>query len=235
MKTDTKWQGITVETKLQLIEEYENGKSKKAISEKYKIGRNTLHYIFKHRDKFKDVKNNQSTLKAKRIRDVRHPELDQRIAEGVHNIKERGEKVTGNLIKTFALTAAKDLNIRGFSASNGWLSSFLKRHQIRLSEFNSETSAPQIENSMTWTVQEDNDESHRNVQNEVVQLVEDEEIVETEIVIESSCSLCGSCNGHLTDMSEEHSTVVAPFVEVGRYLSIVNVCRSSLKHLLVNF
>lgn len=203
---ESKSKSITVEQKLMLIHEFESGKSKKDISEEFKIGRNTLHYIFKNRDKLRnEVKDNPTVLKSKRIRDVRYPELDQRIVDEIYAIRERGEKVTGNSIKTLALTIAAEMKCKGFSGSNGWLCSFLKRHEIKLSEFNGDSSGI-VEKQTTWTIHQG------SMKSEILHEINEE------IIIETSCNLCGNSNGVLSDISELHLSVVSPFVEVIKFL-----------------
>lgn len=55
------------------------------------------------------------------------------VLDFVKNAKEKGERLTGNIIKAVALQTASEMNISPFSASNGWLNSFIKRNGIAFS------------------------------------------------------------------------------------------------------
>jgi hypothetical protein len=182
---ESKLKSFTVEEKLKLISEIENGRTVKDVSEEFGVNRNTLHYIFKNKNKFKDKeKCNPAVLSFKRIRDVKYPQLDQRILDLMYDYKNRGEKISGNVIKAVALETASELNFTEFSGSNGWLCSFLKRHKIKLSEFNEDhiTSKTNNEDEQIETIEEpfevvNNDEQS----NEIV-----------EEVLWECCRLCGS-------------------------------------------
>lgn len=54
----------------------------------------------------------------------------------MYKTRSQGEKITGSLIKSFALEIANKIGIADFQGSNGWLCSFFKRNEIVLSEFN---------------------------------------------------------------------------------------------------
>lgn len=54
----------------------------------------------------------------------------------LHESREKGEKMTGSIIKAIALEEALKMNINNFAASNGWLFSFFKRNAISINDFN---------------------------------------------------------------------------------------------------
>lgn len=210
----SKIKATTVETKLKLIHQLENGKSTKDVSEEFGINRNTLNYIFKNKNKYKEKeRENPTLLRAKRIRDVKYPQLEIKILDHIYESRDRGEKVSGFSIKSFALTIAAEMKCDNFSGSNGWLCSFLKRHRIRLSEFNEEINTSQSETT-NWTVHEVDQSANEEFIH--VQCIEEAETTEgvEEIITELPCRLCGSENETLSIISEIHFSIVDPFVEV---------------------
>lgn len=46
------------------------------------------------------------------------------------------ERLSGSIVKSNALKIAAELGVENFSASNGWLDSFFRRHRITISKFN---------------------------------------------------------------------------------------------------
>lgn len=211
----SKIKAITVETKLKLINQLETGKSPKDISEEFGINRNTLNYIFRNKNKYKEKeRQNPTVLKSKRIRDVKYPMLDQKILEHIYESRERGEKITGNSIKSLALTIAAEMKCDAFSGSNGWLCSFLKRHRIKLSEFNEELNTQ--EETTNWTVQVDEQPSSEELIQ--VQCIENPETEAVEEIV--ICHLCGSEHEQLSMISEVLFSIVSPFVEVGENFEV---------------
>lgn len=50
--------------------------------------------------------------------------------------RQEKEKLSGSIVKSVALEIAAELGVENFSASNGWLDSFFRRHRITISKFN---------------------------------------------------------------------------------------------------
>lgn len=224
---ESKLKSFTVEEKLKLIKQIENGKTVKDVSEEFGVNRNTLHYILKNKDKFKNKeKCNPAMLGFKRIRDVKYPELDQRILDLMYNHKNRGEKISGNTIKALALEIAAELNFKDFSGSNGWLCSFLKRHKIKLSEFNDDprfvTDPTNDQPPRETSLDEEPVEEHFVIENAEEIGYENSGVVEE--VTWEYCTLCGN-----TEETELINQDLVPLVN-----SLLNV-RCILFYMIMTF
>lgn len=132
-----KLRSLTLQEKLELITIVEDGRSVKDVAEEYAVNRNTLHYILKHKDTIrKNLDARPGISNCKRIKKTKCPELEKRILDYMYESRERQEKLSGSSIKAMALELASELEVENFSASNGWLFSLFKRHQITISQFN---------------------------------------------------------------------------------------------------
>eukprot|EP01133_Synstelium_polycarpum_P010794 gene10794-12578_t len=61
------------------------------------------------------------------------PDQEQLIVNQINEIKSRGQPITGETIKTIALTLSRQLgNNNNFKASSGWLENFKQRHADQL-------------------------------------------------------------------------------------------------------
>ena len=132
-----KLKSLTLQEKLELITIVEDGRSVKDVAEEYAVNRNTLHYILKHKDTIRENLDARPGISnCKRIKKTKCPELEKRVLNYMYESRERHEKLSGSSIKAMALELASELEVENFSASNGWLFSLFKRHQITISEFN---------------------------------------------------------------------------------------------------
>lgn len=138
-----KLKSLTIQEKLELIAIVESGRSVKDVAEEYAVNRNTLHYIFKNRDKIRDGVNAQPGISGfKRIKKTKCPELEKLVLDFMYESRAKGEKLSGSSIKAMALEFATELQVENFYASNGWLFAFFKRNQITISEFNRSVGPP---------------------------------------------------------------------------------------------
>lgn len=151
-----KLKSLTLVEKLKLIEIVEMGRSVKDVAEEFSVNRNTLHYILKNRTKIREtVIANPGIAGYKRIKQTKSPELEHRIIDFMYESRSNNQKLSGSIIKTVALEIAAELEVDGFSASNGWLFSFFKRNQITISEFNKGVDQYEDDNNAVKAVAED--------------------------------------------------------------------------------
>ncbi|UMM30654.1 hypothetical protein L5515_012443 [Caenorhabditis briggsae] len=62
-------------------------------------------------------------------RKLKNAEMDQKMEKWLKEKEEMGEKITGTMIKEYAISISGDSEFR---ASNGWLQRFLVRHKLNL-------------------------------------------------------------------------------------------------------
>jgi hypothetical protein len=133
------------------------------------------------------------------LRRVKHPELDQRLADWAHDRLEGGVRVTNNNIRDKAVELAREMQLPpDMLFSKGWAACFMTRHQIPLpgrvtkAERGQEAAALQAVES----------EQHREEDQEVVQEADDEEEQEGEEEADNSVEVEG--------VEEEQVDEVAP-------------------------
>lgn len=78
----------------------------------------------------------------------------------IYDARDKGEKLTGSIIKAIALETSLKMNINNFGASNGWLFSFFKRNGLSMSDFNSKVVDHSNENESSTVI----DANTENVQ-----------------------------------------------------------------------
>ncbi|PIC36539.1 hypothetical protein B9Z55_015487 [Caenorhabditis nigoni] len=76
-------------------------------------------------------------------RKLKNAEMDQKMEKWLKEKEEMGEKITGTMIKEYAISISDDSEFR---ASNGWLQRFLVRHKLNLGS--SKKEKPSIPDSM---------------------------------------------------------------------------------------
>lgn len=129
-----KLKSLTIEEKVRAIESIESGRKISLVAADFDIPRNTMHSIFKGREKLiQQVLVSPSLCRNKRIVKTKNPEMEYRLLAFLEEARSNNERITGALLKNKALVICSELEVQGFGASNGWLQSFLQRNDIQLS------------------------------------------------------------------------------------------------------
>ncbi|KAJ8956108.1 hypothetical protein NQ318_016562 [Aromia moschata] len=123
--------------KLQVMEYFKNGMKNKDLSEKYKVHHSAISKIINNKDKILQHKQIMEKYGAnKNVR--RYSSVHDRLFEKCTFLwfcqkKALGEPVTGPILQAKAKQFYASLNVdSNFSASNGWLVRFKKRHGLHL-------------------------------------------------------------------------------------------------------
>jgi hypothetical protein len=98
------------------------------VAQKFEIRSGAVYYTFREREKVEAAIN--SPLKKKCSSGVRLAKLDLEVMEFLHTARGKKFPISGRLLQDFALLFAETSEVIGFSASNGWLEKFMKRHHI---------------------------------------------------------------------------------------------------------
>lgn len=129
-KEKSKRKILSLQTKIDILDEVERGVKKKDVAAKYKIPQNSLSTIIK--DSVKIRKANADCVlskKRKRIRASIHADIDEAVYQWIIDCKTRKINITGPLIK---MKARRFSIIFGkiFRPGNGWLHRFKKRYNL---------------------------------------------------------------------------------------------------------
>ncbi|KAE9528600.1 hypothetical protein AGLY_012175 [Aphis glycines] len=103
---------LSISDKKKIIEEIESGKKKKEVADSFKIPFSSLSTILKQKEAILNTTDAQSSRKKRRL------------------IRQQNIPVSGILIKEKAKSYAEMFGISDFTASDGWLSNFKKRHNL---------------------------------------------------------------------------------------------------------
>ena len=101
------------------------------IAEKFGIGRTQAHKILKQRNEILALyERNSRPNQQKRVRSARYSKVNEVLLQWYVICRNLNIAVSGTMLQEEALLIAEKLGISGFAASNGWLESFKKQHNI---------------------------------------------------------------------------------------------------------
>nr|XP_040564958.1 tigger transposable element-derived protein 4-like [Lepeophtheirus salmonis]XP_040564959.1 tigger transposable element-derived protein 4-like [Lepeophtheirus salmonis] len=130
---------LTLTERLEVINLSQNlCMSTRQIAEKMGVGRTQIQCILKRKEEVISAVNNNMDGQRKRSKRVTgYDDLNSLTWKWFQEATSR-INISGPLLKEKALEFAKDLSLYDFKASNGWLESFLKRHNIALDKMGGE-------------------------------------------------------------------------------------------------
>jgi len=130
---------LSLDTKLQIIADLQQGKSQRFTAEKFEVAKSTVCDIWKDRQKIQDcVSSSDSPVLAKKrciIRDPKYELVDSACWQWFCQQRSRGAPVTGVLLqekaRSFFVKFYPDCDPDTFKGSTGWLRKFNLRHGIK--------------------------------------------------------------------------------------------------------
>ena len=115
---------LTLEGRVKCIKLFESGKSSRLVATKLGV------ILKRKREILDDYESNGNLLLKRAKRDTDYTEINKLTYQWFLDATARMIPVNGPLLKEKARSIAKDLGFDDFKASNGWLESFNKRHNI---------------------------------------------------------------------------------------------------------
>lgn len=127
---------LSIQQKLEIIKQFEDGKSAKTLSQDYGIGDQTVRDLVKQKDKFLKFAcssdSSSGMKKRKTMKKSSFEDLDTAMLEWFNNQRAQGNPVNGPICAEKAKFYFAALGLEGsFDASSGWLTRFKNRHGIR--------------------------------------------------------------------------------------------------------
>ncbi|CAG8619366.1 10959_t:CDS:2 [Acaulospora colombiana] len=125
---------ITALTKQEIcIKKRENLKLRdEDLAKEYGLDRSTITKILKQKDKWLAIDPNSNYAKQKTQKSPKFPQIEDSLASWVSASMSSGNVVSDAQLQEKALELAQLFGIRNeFQASNGWISKFKNRHQVR--------------------------------------------------------------------------------------------------------
>ena len=118
------------------------GESTRNIAQQTNVSRNQVWRILKNKEVIKQQWSQgvRATQKIIHPRVCTYPELDKKIYDWFLMTRQKNLPVSGKLLQEKANTLAEELSCVNFTASNGWLFKFQRRHNIRCANLHGESS-----------------------------------------------------------------------------------------------
>ena len=135
--TRNKRQELSFAERIQVIEARTSGKSMRQLALQFGCGKTQILNILGQREAYlKEWDEKQAELnphisaRKRRSRRTGNEETNQKVWDWYTRQKNMGIRVTGPMLQREARSIARNLNIPNFAASNGWLDSFRRLHNI---------------------------------------------------------------------------------------------------------
>ena len=122
---------VTLSERVDVIKEGEKGQSSRELSAKFGVGRTQIQCILKRKaEVMAEYESAASPSKRRNARPTGNEPINELCLKCFLEATNRKINVSGPMIQEKALQFARELDIPTFTASNGWLESFMKRHQL---------------------------------------------------------------------------------------------------------
>uniref|UniRef100_A0A8C4WT87 tRNA-yW synthesizing protein 5 n=1 Tax=Eptatretus burgeri TaxID=7764 RepID=A0A8C4WT87_EPTBU len=122
---------LRLEEKIQVIRASERGKKSRELGAEFAIGKSQVNNILRRKDEYMHLFYTESPLKCcRKMPKTVNEEVNRLTYEWFLLAKDRHLPLTGTILQEKAREFAAQIGIDTFTASNGWLQSFRKRHQI---------------------------------------------------------------------------------------------------------
>ena len=135
--TRSKRQELSFAERIQVIFARCGGKSMRQLASEFGCGKTQILNILGQRESYlreweekQGPSNPHISARKRRSRRTGNEETNRRVWDWYQNQKSQGVRVTGPMLQREARSIARTLNIANFAASNGWLDSFRRLHNI---------------------------------------------------------------------------------------------------------
>ena len=130
MATPKKRKVLNLEDRVKVIRLMESGKSSRIVAEQFGVGRTQIQQTMKRKAELLSDYENNANPESKRRRVTGNEDINVPTWRWFQDASARRAPISGPLIQEQAKIFAEEMGNTVFKASNGWLESFLKRHNI---------------------------------------------------------------------------------------------------------
>ena len=122
---------LTLQERISVLKELDSGKSCRQVADELGVGKTQIQSIRKRKREIQeDFENNAPSDRKRRCLFSPYDDINELVWKWFQAAVQRNGIISGPLIKAQALKYAEELNKPDFTASNGWLESFIKRNNI---------------------------------------------------------------------------------------------------------
>lgn len=120
---------LSLSDKLKIVNAFESGKSRNEILREFNLPESTYYKIIKSKDSIKsECSDGHGNIKRTRVSEFSN--IEKCLLEWIKQTLDKNIPIDGPLLKEKSKEFAIKLGIQNFSASNGWLEGFKRRHDI---------------------------------------------------------------------------------------------------------
>ncbi|XP_034939464.1 tigger transposable element-derived protein 6-like [Chelonus insularis] len=120
---------LSLSDKLKIVNAFESEKSRNGIQKEFNLPESTYYKIIKSKQSIKsECSNGHGNIKRTRVSEF--PNIEKCLLEWIKQTLDKNIPIDGPLLKEKSEEFATKLGIQNFSASNGWLEGFKRRHDI---------------------------------------------------------------------------------------------------------
>ena len=151
-KMSRKRKVLTLEERVSVLKKVGDGKSCRSIALELGVGKTQIQSIVKEKDELMKRWESGSRADAKysKPRTASYEDIDEVMWEWFTKARAKNIPVSGRMIQEKALMFAGEMGHLGFTASNGWLNRWQKRHNVRLATLSGEAADVSEETVEDW-------------------------------------------------------------------------------------
>lgn len=135
---------LSLELRVEVIRESSSGLSQRALALKFNCSKTQIQNILKDKDRLLREWKEGGSQFAKRKRRQKNENVNNFVWEWFKEARAKGLPLSGPILQEKAREFAAFFNIGKFNASNGWLDSFKKRHNIVFREILGESEMEEV-------------------------------------------------------------------------------------------
>lgn len=136
---------LSLELRVEVIRESSSGLSQRALALKFNCSKTQIQNILKDKDRLLREWKEGGSVFAKRKRRQKNENVNNFVWEWFKEARAKGLPLSGPILQEKAREFATFFNIGKFNASNGWLDSFKKRHNIVFREILGESELEEVD------------------------------------------------------------------------------------------
>ncbi|GBO06816.1 Tigger transposable element-derived protein 4 [Araneus ventricosus] len=121
---------LNLEQRIEVLHQYENGKSARKLAELFNCGRTQINKVIKEKDLILKEYEDFKFCGVKRMRHEKYVDINEAVLEWFKTVRAKKIPASGPMIQHKAKELADPLGIENLSDSNGWLDRFRIRNNI---------------------------------------------------------------------------------------------------------
>lgn len=140
---------LSVEEKIEILRQLENGVKNVEICRKYDLSSSTVSTLLKNKEKLQKAHNEQKS-DCKRLKKCVKEEVDEALIKWFRCQRSANFAISGPILKIQAEKFAKEFGYPDFQCSNGWLDRFKSRYSINFGKMSGEATSVNFEDVKKW-------------------------------------------------------------------------------------